>query len=108
VWRATAPAAAPILRLRYGIKPDTAQVGRAKTLAALDRVSSELGSSGYLVGDGFTVADLTAAALLMPLVRPPEAEYLPTGPYPATVDEWRESASTHPAFECLFYLYGGH
>ena len=38
VWRATAPAAAPILRLRYGIKPDTAQVGRAKTLAALDRV----------------------------------------------------------------------
>jgi glutathione S-transferase len=108
VWRATAPAAAPILRLRFGINPDTAQVGRAKTLAALDRVSSELESSGYLVGDGFTVADLTAAALLMPLVRPPEAEYLPTGPYPAAVDEWRESASTHPAFEWVEDMYRRH
>ncbi len=29
----------------------------------------------YLVGDAFTVADLTAAALFFPLVRPDEAEY---------------------------------
>jgi len=108
MWRAAAPAAAPVLRLRYGIKPDTAEIGRAKTTAALDRVSSELGPSGYLVGDGFTVADLTAAALLMPLVRPPEAEYLPAGPWPAAVDEWRESESSHPAFQWVEEMYRRH
>jgi len=108
MWRATAPAAAPVLRMRYGIKPDTAEVGRAKTTAALDRVSSELGPSGYLVGDGFTVADLTAAALLMPLVRPPESEYLPAGPWPAAVDEWRESESSHPAFQWVEEMYRRH
>jgi glutathione S-transferase len=39
---------------------------------ALDRVESELGDRRYLVGDSFTVADLTAASLFYPLVLPPE------------------------------------
>ena len=58
--------------MRYGINDETAVKGREKTIAALERLESEIGPSGYLVGDGFTVADLTAAALLFPLVRPPE------------------------------------
>ncbi len=40
--------------------------------AAFDHLESELGDRQYLVGDRFTVADLTAAALLYPLVLPPE------------------------------------
>jgi len=40
--------------------------------AALDRLESELGDRQYLVGDRFTVADVTAAALFYPLVLPPE------------------------------------
>ena len=36
-----------------------------------------LGENEYLVGDSFTVADLTAASLFYPLVLPPE------GPLPA-------------------------
>jgi glutathione S-transferase len=47
------------------------EAGR-NVLAALDRLESELGDSEYLVGDRFTVADLTAAALFYPLVLPPE------------------------------------
>jgi glutathione S-transferase len=41
-------------------------------LLALDRLEAELGSGDYLVGDHFTVADLSAAALFYPLVLPPE------------------------------------
>jgi glutathione S-transferase len=107
-FRTTAPAVGPVLRMRFGIKPETAERGREKTHAALDRVAAELGPSGYLVGDAFTVADLTAAALLMPLVRPPEAEYLPAGPYPPAVDEWRDSESSHPAFEWVEEMYRRH
>jgi glutathione S-transferase len=107
-FRASAPVAGPVLRMRYGINPETAALGRDKTRAALDRVAAELGQGGYLVGDGFTVADLTAAALLMPIVRPPEAEYLPAGPYPEAIDEWRESLSSHPGFQWVEQMYRRH
>jgi glutathione S-transferase len=43
-----------------------------RVLAALDHLEEELGSNEYLVGNRFTVADLTAAALFYPLVLPPE------------------------------------
>jgi glutathione S-transferase len=60
--------------LRYGARGDNAaEAARAKIIAALDRLEAELGAGDYLVGESFSVADLTAAALLYPLVRPPEA-----------------------------------
>jgi glutathione S-transferase len=62
-------------RWRFDVDAATAEVARAKILAALDRIEAELQPSGYLVGDRFTVADLTAAALLAPLVRPQEFPY---------------------------------
>jgi glutathione S-transferase len=40
---------------------------------ALDRLEADLGEEDYLVGSRFTVADLTAATLLYPLVSPPQA-----------------------------------
>jgi glutathione S-transferase len=42
----------------------------AKLRAAAERFSIELQPSGYLVGDRFTVADLTVAALVSPVVAP--------------------------------------
>jgi glutathione S-transferase len=42
---------------------------------ACARFGDEVQPSGYLVDDGFTVADLTLAALLAPLVAPPEFPY---------------------------------
>jgi glutathione S-transferase len=57
--------------VRYGVRSDeAAERARVKILAALDRLETELGDDDYLVGDGFTVADLTAAALFYPLVLP--------------------------------------
>jgi glutathione S-transferase len=50
-----------------------AETARQKIIAAIDRLEDELCGHDYLVGDRFTVADLTAAALLYPIVRPPDA-----------------------------------
>jgi glutathione S-transferase len=63
------------MRRRFQISPQAAADSRAKIVAAIDRLEREISPSGYFVGDSFTVADLTAAALLYPVARPPEFPY---------------------------------
>lgn len=59
--------------LRFGVRDEeAAELARAKILAALDRLEAELDGGDYLVGDSFSVADLSAAALFNPLVMPEE------------------------------------
>jgi len=73
--------------------------------AALERIESEREGCPYLVGERFTVADLTAAALLYPLVWPPEYQYeLPKAPR----SEFVESAASHPALEWIREIWRRH
>ena len=66
---------------RYGVKSaEAADVARGRVMAALDHLEAELDGNEYLVGDHFSVADLTAAALFYPLVFPPEGPPLPDPP----------------------------
>jgi glutathione S-transferase len=46
----------------------------------MDRLEREISPSGFLVGESFTIADLTAAALFYPVAHPPEY------PYPTLAD----------------------
>ena len=55
-----------IVRAQYGINQKSAQVATAKIADAIAMLS-EFWQDGYLIGDRFSVADLTAAALLSPL-----------------------------------------
>jgi glutathione S-transferase len=106
--RALSPLIGAVMRRQMDINPATAEVARAKTLAAMDRLQNELRPSGYLVGDRFTVADLTAAALLSPLVRPPEFPYKAAVPLPEPLVKIREAVSTHPAFRWTLQMYRQH
>jgi glutathione S-transferase len=90
------------------INSSTAEIARGKTLAAMDRLEKELQPSGYLVADRFTVADLTAAALLSPLVRPPEFPYKPALAIPEPFAEIRDSLSEHRAFQWTQRIYRQH
>jgi len=72
--------AALYAKARYRVsRDDAAQAARAKILAAFDRLESELEGSGgeYPAGDSFSVADLAAASLFVPIVSPPEGPGLP-------------------------------
>lgn len=60
------------VRRTYDIRPETVVRARSRVLAAFDRVEASLGTSRYLVGDAFTVADLAGASLLAPLTAPDE------------------------------------
>src|SRR5215210_649437 len=76
--------AALFLRLRFRSHDDElATQSRAKIATAMDRLEAELDGGEYLVGDSFTVADLTAASLFYPLVLPPEAPRQLNDPTPA-------------------------
>ena len=79
VRRVVARAAFPRLRSRvaagFGVDEESAALAFDRLREAGDRLRAELQPSGYLVADGFTVADLTLAALLAPLVAPEQYPY---------------------------------
>jgi glutathione S-transferase len=107
VMRATAPVGKRMLKLRYGINAEDAEASREKVMAALDRVEAELQPSGYLVSGGFSVADLTAAALLFPLVRPPEAPMVP-GLMPESFERFRQENSGRSGYKWVEEMYRRH
>jgi glutathione S-transferase len=69
----------PVLRVgmkRFmNIYEEPAMRSRVKCIEALDTLERELGDKDYLVGDCFSIADLTAASLFYPLALPPEFPY---------------------------------
>jgi glutathione S-transferase len=105
--RATAPLARPVVRRDYGVSAATAEVARGEVLAAMDRLEAELQPSGYLVGDRFSVADLTAAALFTPLLAPPHRPYLPAT-LPAAIQPLRDELMARPGGVWVHAMYERH
>lgn len=81
---------------------------RRKTVEAMDLIEAELGSSGYLVGKSFSVADLTAASLLFPLVMPGQYEYEYPDPVPEGWERLRAEHRGRPAWEYVERTYERH
>ena len=90
--------------LRYGVRSDErAELARREVLAALDRLEAELDGNEYLVGDRFTVADLTAAALFYPLVLPPEGPEL--GDPPDGFERFRAPLEDRPGYQWVAEMF---
>lgn len=90
---------------RYDFTEESVERSRAVLARALDRIEAEREGRDHLVGDSFTVADLTAASLLYPLVWPPEFPYrLPEPPSWGFMDPLRD----HPAIGWLRETWRRH
>ena len=76
-------------------------------MAAFDRIEAELGDGEYLVGDRFTVADLTAAALLFPVVLPPQAPQLEAA-VPEPYERFRASVRNRRGYRWVEKMYARH
>jgi glutathione S-transferase len=104
----------PVLRVamreRFEISAEAAANSRAKIVAAIDRLEREISPSGYLVGDSFTVADLTAAALLYPVARPREFPYamVAEDDLPATWREFVDSLGQRSGGRWVAEIYRRH
>jgi glutathione S-transferase len=101
--------ASAFAKVRYRVSaPEAAAHARSKIVAAFDRLEAELerGEGEYLAGDAFSVADLTAASLLGPIVIPPEGPHLPDlpGPYQA----FRESLGDRPGYRWVAGVFTRH
>ena len=95
-------------RSRYDATERNRDEARTKILTAMDRLEAEVGPSGYLVGDAFSVADLTAAALTTPLVRPPERQHLPPIAYPEPLQTFADELAARPAGQWVLDTYRRH
>jgi glutathione S-transferase len=91
--------------LTFGAR--AAERAREKVLAALARLEGELGGERYLAGGRFTVADLTAASLLYPLVLPPEAE-TPVKEMPASVESFRAGLRDRVGYRWVQEMFRRH
>ena len=101
------PAAGTFLQLRYRVKSDhEAEAARSKIVAGFDRLEAELDGRDYLVGNEFSVADLSAAALLYPVVLPAEGPTVPDPP-PA-YEEFRVTLADRPGFEWVEEIFRRH
>jgi glutathione S-transferase len=97
VWR--------YMSARYAFNEEAVVRSRQTLFEGLDRIEVERSGRDYLVGERFSVADLTAASLLYPLVWPPEFQYdLPDPP------EWEflGSRSDHPALDWIRETWRRH
>jgi len=95
-------------KVRYGTHPDgPAERAREALVAAFDRIEAELGDGDHLVGDGFTVADLTAAALLFPVVLPPQAPQLEAA-VPESYERFRASVRDRRGYRWVEEMYARH
>jgi glutathione S-transferase len=92
------------------MKIDAAGAARGveRTKEALDLVAKCATGSGYLVGDRFTVADLTAAALLSPTAMPPQFSYPVPEPRSDGLRRWLSRWSDHPGTAWVSEIYRKH
>lgn len=101
------PLVRAVLRRDLGLDAERTEDSRRRIEAVLARLDDEIGPAGYLVGERFSVADLTAAALLAPLVRPSQFPYaLP--PLVPSLAAWRATLADSRASRWVEDMYARH
>ena len=101
------PVFKPLLRFDYNVTEAEAERSLVQIRAAMDRLESEIQPSGYLAGDRFSVADLTAAALFTPALLPPERQYRPATAAPA-MQELRSELEARDGGKWVHEMFARH
>jgi glutathione S-transferase len=97
------------VRVRYGVAREAAAQSLTRVRALMDVIADLLGGRDHLAGDGFSVADLTAAALLAPLVGPPGLPYRRAdAKLPPNMQRMTDELRAHPAGAWVVRMYERH
>ena len=74
----------------------------------LEKIEARIEDHDYLVGGEFTVADLTAASLLSPIMEVAEFPYAPESGFPSSVRTLREQYASSAAIRWAKRVYRRH
>jgi len=104
------PKVAAVIRQKYAINAETAAKDGERVLAAYRRLEEMLANRPYLVGDGFTRADLTLAALTAPIWRPAEhpTRWPSEALYPEALRRWIDQLGHFRIREHALRMYREH
>ena len=103
------PFAAPLVRKGNGITGAAAvEDGHRAATEALDFVAARSAATGYLCGDGFSVADLTAASTLAVLIRPVDSPMACPQPVASRFRELMNRHADHPGAAWVRRIYAQH
>jgi glutathione S-transferase len=108
LYKASFPLTRTIMKKTMNITPETGRRARERVVVLLDFLADKSAATGYLVGDSFTVADLTGAALLGPvaLVDHPDMKQAEPRPprFSALCAEWAD----HPGMLWAKSIWSKH
>lgn len=109
LYRMAFPLTRPLIARANGVR-DPADIERAfaRSEAALDFVTREVGPSGQLVGEAFSLADLACAALLAPLVSLEHPDMRTPEPCPAALAAFQARFASHPGAGWVREQYRQH
>jgi len=106
-YRAIFPLLVPVMNRKMQIDAPRAEEGRARVLEGLDFVAKQ-GGDGFLVGNAFSIADLTAASLLYPAVMPEGLHYDIPMPLAPVMERWLERWRDHPGGAWVRRIFRDH
>jgi len=107
-FRALFPLMRPLFRRNLGLDRERLDAARAGLEGIFDRLESEIGPHGYLVGDRFGLADLVGAAIMAAIVRPPEFSYPLPQPLPDELVALHEGLSARRGYQWVRETYARH
>lgn len=96
------------IRQLYKVTPSSADQARATLEAALHKLEQHLKTRPYLVGEQFTRADLSVAALLSPIAMAGQQAKKNNNSYPAGITEFLAQHATSPVLQWVNRLYQNH
>ncbi|MDP6873427.1 MAG: glutathione S-transferase [Alphaproteobacteria bacterium] len=108
-YRAAYPMAKGLIKKGNGLTGQDAVDAAFGTLSdMLDEIAARVSATGYLVGAQFSVADLTAAALLAPAINPPDCGMTRPEPMPGCVRDFIARWAGHPTAAWVKNIYANH
>jgi glutathione S-transferase len=107
VLRAGFPVMKRFIGGSYGVAAERAAGSPELVRGVWDQLEEQRGGRPFLVGDSFTIADLTAAAISHPIARPAEFEYH-YGELPPPLDGIVAELQEHPHIAWVRGIYAEH
>jgi glutathione S-transferase len=104
-WRGIYPVFLPLFRRNMGASGAAIEAARARLGEHFDFLEKQIGTSGYLVGDAFSVADLTAAAVFTAILRPKGFPYPLPEPWPKELVDLKASVAGRAGSKWVDEMY---